>query len=187
MRVKRIVSIILAVILLCASLTSCSMFQKSDEALIAERVAAFLTAYNNGDMEGVLACMDTKTRNRTKASMNLAGGIFGGLTGFNFNVSDLFALEMGIWEDGVLFLNITDINISDKENAVVTTEVNLEKTMECLEDMFGQWIDESSTEMLKEYTIEIYFAMVYEKDGWYISDMSDATIKSADGSVITVE
>ena len=173
--------------LLCASLASCSMFQKSDEELIAERVGAFLNAYNNGDMDGVLACMDDKTRNMMKASMNVAGGIFGGLTGFNFNTSDLFALGMGIWDDGALFLNITDINILDKENAVVTTEVDLEKTMEAVENQFGQWIDVSSIEMLNEYTIEIYFTMVYENDGWYISDMSDGTVKDADGSVITVD
>ena len=44
---------------------------KSDEELIRDRMNTFLTAYNSGDLQGVLQCMDAKTRNTYQSALNI--------------------------------------------------------------------------------------------------------------------
>lgn len=141
--------------------TSTSITQPTNEELIAKKINKFLTAYNTGDMDEVLKCLDAKTRNEFQALMNILGGIAGGLLGFDISLSDFFALGISIAEEDFMKLEITDITIIDASNAVVTTKM----------DMIG---DEEST--------TIYFEMVYEDDGWYIHDMTDIKPSDSNGA-----
>lgn len=123
----------------------------TNEELITERIECFVTAYNDGDMDTVLLCLDAKKRNVMQAWMNLAGALAGHFAGFQINLSDLFSLGIGMKEGDFMELEMGDIKILDTENAVATTNMDLP---------------------MGEAEV-IYFIMVYEKDGWYISNMTD--------------
>lgn len=157
MKCKRIITAFLTVLLLFSLLASCNPKPKTNEELIKERIETFLTAYNTGDMDTVLACLETKTRNTFQATLNLLGGLAGGLTGVDVDMSDLFSLGIATSDGDFMELEITDINITDETNATVTTQMDLAGTG----------------------TQTIYFVMVYENDGWYIQDMTD---RSPNGS-----
>ena len=64
----------------------------TDEELIRERVETFISAYNEGDMDTVLECLDAKSRNAMEAMLKLLGGIAGSYTGFEIDLKDLFSL-----------------------------------------------------------------------------------------------
>ena len=136
--------------------------KKTDEELIRERIDTFLTAYNDGDMEEVLNCLDAKTKNTFNALLNVMGGIAGGLTGFSFDLRDLFSLGVAIKDGDFMTLNVSDITVSGS-TAVATTSMSMPG---------GASI--------------IYFKMIYENDGWYISDMTDKKPASSGGSTETV-
>ena len=75
---KRFFALILALILLLPCVASCSKEKEevpTTEELIKERIEQFVTAYNDGDMETVLDCLDAKTRNAFQAMLNLLGGL----------------------------------------------------------------------------------------------------------------
>ena len=154
MKTKKILSLLLALTIALTCLVSCENPFKPEpttEELIEERVNTFLTAYNSGDMETVLECLDAKSRQTFRAMLNILGGLAGGLTGFSVDLSDLFALGVNTTSDDFMKLKITDIKVIDSTNAVVTTTMNLTGSG----------------------TQTIYFKMVYENDGWYIHDMTD--------------
>jgi len=124
--------------------------QKTDEELIRERVDTFLTAYNDGDMEEVLNCLDAKTKNTFNALLNVMGGLAGGLTGFNFDLRDLFSLGVAVMDGYSLRFDISGVEINGSK-AVATATMNTSPT-------------ELST---------VYISLIYENDAWYIQDISD--------------
>lgn len=127
----------------------------TNEELITERIETFLTAYNDGDMEVVLECLDAKTRNAFQAMLNILGGLAGSAAGFNIDLSDLFSLGVSTTSGDFMELEITDITVIDSTNATATTKMFLTGS--------GAQI--------------IYFEMVYENNGWYIHDMADEQTK----------
>lgn len=167
--VKKQIALLMTFIIICTAFSSCTSIpglnnsdkissiipipgiSKSDEALIEERITDFYTAYNDGDMDTVLTCLDTKSRNAFKSMLNILGGLAGKYAGFDINLSDLFSLGVNTASGNFMDLEISDISIVDNENAVVTTTMKLAGAG----------------------TQTIYFVMVYEKGGWYISDMTD--------------
>ncbi len=163
---KKLLSLFLVVIMTIGCFVSCQKFDNENKApatneeLITERIETFLTAYNTGDMEEVLECLDAKTRNTLQAMMNLLGGVVGGMAGFDIDLSDLFSLGVSTTQGDFMKLEIKDINVTNNSRATATTVMNLTGAG----------------------TQTIYFEMVYEKDGWYIHDMTDRKPSGANGN-----
>ncbi|MBQ8146561.1 MAG: hypothetical protein IJ039_07230 [Clostridia bacterium] len=168
MRLGRLLSIILLLAVCLSCFASCNPFKKSegltDEELITRRVNTFLTAYNDGDMDAVFDCLDAKTGNKFKALFNVVGGIAGGLLGIDIDLTDLFSLGVGVVDGDYMRLQINDINIVDESNAIVTATMDLQHSQ----------------------TATIYFIMVYEKDDWYIHDMTDKKMGGNSGSSVPI-
>ncbi|MBQ7347460.1 MAG: hypothetical protein IJW55_05840 [Clostridia bacterium] len=151
----RFLSFLLAMILLLTCLSACKKEkQPTNEELIENRITTFVTAYNDGDMDTVMSCLDAKTRNAFQAMLNLLGGLAGSAAGFNIDLSDLFSLGVSTTTGDFMELEITNITVIDNENATATTTM----------DLTGAG------------TQTIYFVMVYENNGWYIHDMTDEQI-----------
>lgn len=154
MKTKKTLPLLLALILALSCLVSCEIPfapKPTNEELIEERINTFLTAYNSGDMETVLECLDAKNRQTFQAMLNILGGFAGALTGFSVDLSDLFALGISTASGDFMKLKITDIKVTDSTNAVVTATMDLNGSD----------------------THTIYLKMVYENDGWYIQNMTD--------------
>ena len=151
----RLLSFLLTTILLLTCLSACKKEkQPTNEELIENRITSFVTAYNDGDMEVVLECLDAKTRNAFQAMLNILGGLAGSAAGFNIDLSDLFSLGVSTTSGDFMELDITDITVIDGANATATTTM----------DLTGAG------------TQTIYFVMVYENEGWYIHDMTDEQV-----------
>ncbi|MBQ8685277.1 MAG: hypothetical protein IJ514_03795 [Clostridia bacterium] len=154
---KRIVCIFLTVFFTVCCLFGCK--KKTDEELIRERIDTFTTAFNDGDFEGVLDCFDAKTRNTLRASFNVMGGLFGGLTGFSFDLSDLFTLGVAMTDGEVLAIEISEVSVSGAQ-AVAKGQMGYAD------------IGQSSVEA-------VYVILVKEEDGWFIQDMTDEAPQGA--------
>ncbi len=155
---RKLICVFLCALLVCVFFSSClGEEQLTSEQLIKNRINEFLTAYNSGDMDAVMDCLDAKTRNAMNAMLNLLGGFIGSQAGFGIDLRDLFSLGIAIESDDFMKLQITDITVKDSKTAVATTTM----------DLTGAGVE------------TIYFHMVYENDGWYISDMSDKKGESA--------
>ncbi len=155
---KKILSILLALVMMLTCFVSCKnngdenkTTPPTNEELITGRIETFLTAYNDGDMEVVLECLDAKTRNAFQAMLNILGGLAGSAAGFNIDLSDLFSLGVSTTSGDFMELEITDITVIDSANATATTKM---------------FLTGAGTQI-------IYFEMVYENNGWYIHDMTD--------------
>ena len=61
---KRIAVIILLFIIVAVVVTIVERSFKTDAELIRVRIDEFEKAYNGGDLEGVLSCMDRKNKNK---------------------------------------------------------------------------------------------------------------------------
>ena len=128
-----------------------SVCAKSDETLIEDRVNTFLTAYNSGDMEEVIACFDAKTRNTYKAAMNIGNGLIG-MTGFDVGIADLFGLGVALMSDeDVLKLDDMEISIISDNRAIVQGPL-------------------SYRENQKSYSGTVKLLLVKENGDWYISN-----------------
>lgn len=155
---KKFLSILLALVMMLTCFVSCKnngeenkTTPPTNEELITERIETFLTAYNDGDMEVVLECLDAKTRNAFQAMLNILGGLAGNAAGFNIDLSDLFSLGVSTTSGDFMQLEVTDITVIDSANATATTKM---------------FLTGAGTQI-------IYFEMVYEHNGWYIHDMTD--------------
>lgn len=158
-RLLCVFSLLLTVILLLACISACgtpseSTSELTDEKLIEERISQFVTAYNNGDMETVLECLDTKARNAFQALLNVLSGLAENATGYSIDLSDLFSLGVSMVSGDIIKVEIIEIAISNSAKATVTATMNLKNT-------------ESKT---------AYFSMTYENDNWYIGDITDKQI-----------
>ncbi len=149
---KRIVCIFLSVFFAVCCLFGCAK-KKTDEELVRERIDTFVTKYNDGDFEGVLECFDAKTRNTLQATFNVMGGLVGGLTGFSFDLGDLFTLGVAMMGGEVLAIEVSEVSI-DGANAVATAQMGYAD------------IGEESIE-------NVYIILVKEEEDWFIQDMQD--------------
>ena len=149
---KRVISLFLAVIFIIAFAVGCSE-KKTDEELIEERIETFVEAYNTGDFDGVLESLDAKTRNTVKALFSVSGGIIGGLSGFSFELSDLFSLGVALYDGEFLQVEISQIELTSDTTAVAAGK------------MLMQGIPE-----------DIYFYMLKEDEDWFIQDMTDELV-----------
>ncbi len=153
---KKFLLLILIIVMALGCFVSCKNYDENkapptNEELITERIETFLTAYNTGDMEAVLECLDAKTRNAFQAILNMLGGLAGSAAGFDIDLKDLFSLGVSTTQGDFMELEITNINVIDSLSATATTIMKLTGAG----------------------TQTIYFEMVYENDGWYIHDMTD--------------
>ncbi len=153
MKRVKIYSLLMCMLLVLYCFISCGA-KKSDNELIEERVETFLTAYNAGDMDTVLECLDAKKRNALEAMLNIFGGLAGSYAGFDISMKDLFSLGVNVSEDDVMELEITDIKISSKKKAIAKAEMELYGKSEV-----------------------VYVVLVYEENDWYISDITDKKVE----------
>lgn len=147
---RKVVAILIAVILPITLFISCG--KKSDEELIEARINHFVTAYNTGDMDEVINCMDALSRNTLKGILGLSSSILGGLGGFDLNLSDLFGVSVGLLGGDLMKVEIQEITLTDETHATVTVTMNLD---------FGYTEEASGA---------AYFSMVKEEDDWFIHD-----------------
>ncbi len=147
----KILSAVLSILMFLTITTSCKN-KYSDEDLIIECIEKFIDAYNDGDMDRVLECLDAKSRNAMKAMLDLMGGIAGSYAGFEIDLKDLFSLGISTVSDDFIEIEIIAIEIHSDDEAVVTTHMNLTDTIE---------------------NEKIFFIMTYEDSNWYISDISE--------------
>ncbi len=124
----------------------------TDEYLIQKCVEDFLTAYNDGDMDRVLDCLDAKTRNAMEAMLNILGGLAGSQVGFDIDLKDFFSLGVNTTSGDFMLLDIINVEKQGNEKAVVTTSMSLPGGMD---------------------NEKVFFMMVYENGKWCINDITD--------------
>lgn len=143
---------VITMLFLCFSLLSACTSPKSDEELIESRINNFLKAYNSGDIDAVLDCLDAKTRNTYKAAMNI-GNVLIGKTGFGFDLSDLFGLGVGLMsEDDILTISDTTINMVDDTKATVDVTLGYKDKMSDMQE-------------------KAFFTMIKEDNDWFIKNL----------------
>lgn len=124
---------------------------KSDETLIRERIQALEDAYNDGDYEAILECMDSQTQAMMEATMGLMDGLMGEMGGMDIGMTDLFGFAGAMGD----YCTITIQNISidgDYATVDVTMSVN----------MYGYQQSEEAT-----------LPMVKEDGDWFIGGMEN--------------
>ena len=126
---------------------------KSDETLIRERIEALEDAYNDGDWDGMMECLDGPTQAIMELTMDFADGLISGAGGFDVSMRDMFSLG-GLLLPGDNFrLEIKNIDI-DGDRAVVTVV------------MYAELDDIKESE-------EAEFPMVKEDNDWYIGGLDN--------------
>ena len=140
---KRIAVIILLFIIVAVVVTIVERSFKTDAELVRVRIDEFEKAYNGGDLEGVLSCMDRKNQNKYEGSIGILNGLIG-LSGLNIGLENLFGVGVGMSDDDVMSIKIDKINI-DGGTAVVNGKMTL----------YG-------------VTQSAAFDMVKENNNWYI-------------------
>ncbi|MGN1203108.1 MAG: hypothetical protein ACI4RF_07405 [Eubacterium sp.] len=154
---KKILTLTLILILSVSFLSGCNMLIKSDEELIEERINSFVSAYNSGDVDGLIECFDSKTKTAMKSALGIGNSLLGGLIGFDISLSDIFGLGMGITDGDVLTVQqINDIQVgTDTATADVTIVFS------------DEWGGSGAT------TDDCTFYLKSENGGWFISDLKD--------------
>ncbi len=142
--------VVFIVLIICVSLLIDK--KPNEEDKIVECVENFVEAYNAGDMEQVLECLDAKTRNKYNAMLNLLGGLAGSIVGMGIDMKDLFSLGVALSDGDYLEVDIKDVELIDSANALVEASIGMYRDSE--ED-------------------NGYFVMVLENDKWCISDIVD--------------
>ena len=148
---KRFTALFLVIIsVFCCFFSGC---KKSDEELIEARIEAFVDAYNDGDMDALLECMDRKSRKQLQATMNILGALSGALLGVDISLSDLFSLGISMTDEDWLTVTISNITV-DGDEAVVNGKMSLNN---------GHFTENDS----------VTFFMLKEDSDWYVQDMKD--------------
>ncbi len=141
---KKVIVILVCIIIVAVLLLNSSLF-KSDTKKIEERIEQFSAQYNDGDLEGVLECFDTKTRNMLSGTIGLGSSFLG------FNMNDLFGLSVGLLSDeDLLYITIDSIEV-DGSKGVVYARIG-----------FRGYMSQES---------DVVIHMAKEGFKWYISDM----------------
>lgn len=142
-------------LLLCLSLLSACASSKSDEELIESKIHQFLKAYNSGDIDAVLECLDSKTKNTYKAAMNIGNVFIGKKTGYNISLSDLFSLGVGTMsEDDILTISDTTITIVNDTKATVDVTLEYKDKMSDMQE-------------------KAFFTMIKEENDWWIKNLEN--------------
>lgn len=144
---KKGISVLLVTIIFISLCSGCE--SKSNEEMIQDRMNAFLSAYNSGDMQGAISCLDAKTRNTYQAALNIGNSLIG-LTGFSVGIEDLFGLGVGLSGNGDV-LKLDDMKISIKSDTKATVTATM------------QYQD-----LEKSYSQNVSFTLVKENGDWYI-------------------
>lgn len=144
----------IAAIITVMSVAGCSV-NKTDEELINNRIESFIEAYNVGDMDGVLECLDSKTKNTFESAMNMSNALIG-KTGFNINLSDIFGFTVGMISEGdLLKVSKININFTSDETADVNTVLS--------------YSDKTGT---GDFDEKVIISMKKEKSDWFIEDIN---------------
>lgn len=147
---KKILTVLIICLMCFSSMVGC-IITKSDEELIELKINQFLNAYNSGDMDSVLECLDSKTRNTYESAMNIGNALIG-KSGFKIGISDLFGIAVGtISEEDIL--TISEINIAIKNETEATVDVTL-----------------AYKDKISDTTEAAYFTMVKEDNEWFINN-----------------
>lgn len=135
------------------------IFNKSDEEKILDKLDDFASAFNSGDSDAMVKCLDKRSQSALKGMIGVSSAVikqgdnfFSGLFKEDENLlSDIFGLSVGATE-AQLTIEVIDITfISDKKAKI---EANLIYTDNYLYE---------NTDIDKET-----FIMVKEKSDWYI-------------------
>lgn len=124
---------------------------KSDETLIRERIQALEDAYNDGDYEGILECMDSQTQAMMEATMGMMDGLLGEASGLDMGISDMFGFASMLGD--YCTIEITNIEI-DGDYATVDIVMSL--------NLYGY-----------SQSQETQLPMVKEDGDWYIGGMEN--------------
>ncbi len=153
MKFKNTIILTIAAIMIAINIAGCSE-NKTDEEMIKSRVESFFEEYNAGDMEGVLECMDSKTKNTYESATNMIDALIG-KTGYSINLSDMFGFSVGVISEGNLF-EVGDMNITltSDETADVSTVLS-----------YSDKTDKGNSEE------KVIISMKKEKSDWFIEDI----------------
>ncbi len=152
-RAKNVIILAIAAIVTVMTVAGCGG-KKTDEELITERIESFVEAYNNGDMEEAIECMDSKSRNALESAMNMANALIG-KTGFDISMGDLFGLAVSMSESELLKIDDISITYISDENADVSAGLSYNDKI-------------TGTANFEE---QIIIKMKKEKSDWFIEDM----------------
>ena len=131
------------------------MTPQTDEQKIKECIDKFMIAYNAGDIEEVLHCMDSKTQTKYKSALNLTNSLLG-KTGLGVNMSDMFSFAANILsEEDFSEISDLDINIISNNDAEAYTVLSFNDNL-------------SNGEMSEE----VCFVMKKEGSDWFIHDIT---------------
>ncbi len=148
---KRIIAVFLILSLCLFVMSACNM-PKTDEEMIESRINKFVKAYNSGDIDIVMECLDAKSRNAFKSAISIGNALIG-KTGFGIDIADFFGLGVGVFsDDDMITISDIRINMSSEKKAIVDVT-------------FGYKDKNSST---KE---KAFFTMVKEDKDWFIKDL----------------
>ncbi len=143
MKSLRIFSLILLLAIMLTGFASCS--DDNNEELIIQRVEDFLTAFNNGSTEEMIACFDEETRNQMNSTIDIVDGALES----DVNIKTLIDFGSNFLSD-YTSIKVSKVKIESDEYAVVTSKLKI----------FGP------------FHKKIYFGVVYENEGWYIEEIS---------------
>ena len=151
--IKRVLALFLIAVFFSLMLCACDfsdLFAESDETKIENRIQTFVSDYNSGDVEAVMASMTKRTRRILESTFGILGSISG------YDVKELFVhgFSLGVLtsEGDYLSLEIVDVEVSeDSKKADANVVIKM---------------DGSDTGAA-------VFKMKYENDGWYIDDIKD--------------
>lgn len=119
---KKLITILIICLMCFYTMVGCTT-TKSDEELIESKINQFFKAYNSGDMDSFLECLDCKTRNTYKSAMNIGNALIG-KSGFKIGISDLIGIAVGTMSEEDI-LTISQINIAIKSETEATVDVTL--------------------------------------------------------------
>lgn len=131
--------------------------KKNDEKQIRDRLDAFESACNAGDLDEVLEWLDKSSRNTYSAMFRIGNGILGGLTGFSINVEDLLAVMLGLSPQDFFEMDIQSISLNSEEKATVTVSISF------TDPQTGEKISQDG----------LMLSMIKEKWDWYIDARID--------------
>lgn len=137
-------------------LPACNMF-KSDTDKIKDRAQCFVTAYNAGDIDGIIDCLDSKTRITLKSALGLSNAILGNLIDIDVSLQDIFGVGIGLTEDDMM----TDFELNE---VIINSDTATAEVSFVYSDEFN------SGEKKNEKGI-FYFKK--ENNDWYISDLKE--------------
>lgn len=153
----RLMALVLVLAMMAVLLMGCGSFLKSDEEQIRDRLDAFESACNSGDLDGALDCLDKSSRNTYSAMFDLGNVLFGGLTGIEIEIRDLMAVVLGFSPQDFFELQIQNISLDSKETATITVSLSI--------------TDPQTGEVASQDGLEI--PMIKENWDWYIDARID--------------